>query len=162
MKTREAIVAFSALSAVGLAAATLTYTGENGGGFALAGNWDGGVAPGAGDSVVIPDGKVVHVTTPEDVAALTAVSSVTLDGVGAQIAVRDTPVDFVAGKASFSGTGQFRAVGTGTGDYTVRLAQDNSAFAGSFFFSRLSKRTFSRTRMSPSLRAATASVALSP
>ena len=32
MKTREAIVAFSALSAVGLAAATLTYTGENGGG----------------------------------------------------------------------------------------------------------------------------------
>lgn len=83
MKTREAIVAFSALSAVGLAAATLTYTGENGGGFASAGNWDGGVAPRAGDSVVIPDGKVVHVTTPEDVAALTAVSSVTLDGVGA-------------------------------------------------------------------------------
>lgn len=137
MKTREAIVAFSALSAVGLAAATLTYTGENGGGFALAGNWDGGVAPGAGDSVVIPDGKVVHVTTPEDVAALTAVSSVTLDGVGAQIAVRDTPVDFVAGKASLSGTGQFRAVGTGTGDYTVRLVQDNSAFAGSFFFSNV-------------------------
>lgn len=137
MKTREAIVAFSALSAVGLAAATLTYTGENGGGFASAGNWDGGAAPEAGDSVVIPDGKVVHVTTPEDVAALTAVSSVTLDGVGAQIAVRDTPVDFVAGKASFSGTGQFRAVGTGTGDYTVRLAQDNSAFAGSFFFSNV-------------------------
>ena len=137
MKTREAIVAFSALSAVGLAAATLTYTGENGGGFALAGNWDGGVAPGAGDSVVIPDGKVVHVTTSEDVAALTAVSSVTLDGVGAQIAVRDTSVDFVAGKASLSGTGQFRAVGTGTGGYTVSLAQDNSAFAGSFFFSNV-------------------------
>ena len=107
------------------------------GGFASAGNWDGGAAPEAGDSVVIPDGKVVHVTTPEDVAALTAVSSVTLDGVGAQIAVRDTPVDFVAGKASFSGPGQFRAVGTGTGDYTVRLAQDNSAFAGSFFFSNV-------------------------
>ena len=102
MKTREAIVAFSALSAVGLAAATLTYTGENGGGFASAGNWDGGAAPGAGDSVVIPDGKVVHVTTTEDVAALTAVSSVTLDGVGAQIAVRDTPVDFVAGECAWT------------------------------------------------------------
>ena len=52
-QTFSALIALSLSAALAAGAATLTYTGANGGDWDTASNWDGGAVPTIGDDVVI-------------------------------------------------------------------------------------------------------------
>jgi len=124
-------------SALVAGAAEIGYVGADGGAFGLVGNWAGGRLPGRSDVAVVPDGRTVVASSPADIAALKATGELRLAGASARLEVRDAAVDFPTNGARLSGTGEFRAVASGTEQPEVCLSQDNSAFAGSFFFTNV-------------------------
>ncbi|MBV9125565.1 MAG: hypothetical protein JO112_19625, partial [Planctomycetes bacterium] len=67
-----------------LAPATITWNNPAGGDWGVAGNWKGGVLPGSGDDVVIPNLAagitIIHSTGTDTVKSLTASEGVTLTG----------------------------------------------------------------------------------
>lgn len=112
------------------------FVGPNGGAFGAAANWQDGRVPTGDDKAVVPAGRTV-VVRADDFAALAKLKRLRLAGQNAVLEVRDVSAEFAPGQMELSGIGQFRAVGTGANPNRLAFRQDNSAFAGSFFFTNV-------------------------
>ena len=140
MRMKSVCVIFSVVSSLALpsGAVDVRWTGEGDtAAWSDGGNWDGGVAPGAGDTAVIPQGKTA-LWAQTDAAFMDALSGIKLNGEMevSGMSAKTTLTVPLSGGGVFRGLeGGEKATGVSSGTYYyLTLNNDNSNFTGTFAF----------------------------
>lgn len=96
-------------------------------------NWEGGVAPGSGDTAVIPSGKTAGMSSADVTyvsAAATKLAGISLPDEDAELVVTNSSAATLS--VPLSGSGVFRVENNGAG--TLTLGGNNINFTGPMFF----------------------------
>ena len=140
MRMKSVCVIFSAVSSLALPSGAVDVRWTGGGDTAAwsdGGNWDGGIAPGEGDTAVIPQGKTA-IWAQTDAAFMNALAGIELNGemeVSGMTAATTLTVP-LSGAGVFRGlNGGEKAASVSSGTYYyLMLNNDNSNFTGTFAF----------------------------
>lgn len=124
-------------------------------------NWEGGVPPWTGDTVVIPNGKTAWAShfagSSGDLDVLKAIDGIYLDGLDAVFEL-DAENDSVTETGCFpfstplSGNGHFVFKNTVNNDRYVRFSSDNSAFTGVYDFTNAMVKVTNAKAINPGCR----------
>ena len=136
MKKAVVFVAGVCLAFSVFAGSEITWTGEGEtAAWSDGGNWEGGSAPGLGDIAVIPEGADVTACDGDYIymnADATKLAGIRIE-TNAWMTVSNLSAS-VTHSVPLSGPGGWRHIKTnGSGNYTVKMSADNSAFTGEFF-----------------------------
>lgn len=140
MRMKSVCAIFSVVSSLALSsvAADVRWTGEGEtAAWSDGGNWDGGIAPGAGDTAVIPQGKTA-IWAQTDADFMNALAGIELNGEMevSGISAKTTLTVPLSGGGVFRGLeGGEKASGVSSGTYYyLTLNNNNSNFTGTFAF----------------------------
>lgn len=110
-------------------AAPITWNGGGAGDWTDNANWEGNIAPSAGDTAVIPSGKTATLATSADFVLANSLVGISLSADDSVLAITNVSQQMLS--APVTGLGRFVVA---NGQQTLNLNCDNSGFTGPFLF----------------------------